>query len=301
MRHGKRPRELPRSASAEEPRAMDEMKARVKPVVMLRPSAAVAPLPSGTSKIGGLPDLPPDFAWPRCSEDGAPLYFILQLFRKDFPEFPFPAGHGQWVLFRCPNHQFTLEPAPHPLWLYLANDDIRPTAPPPDPPLHDMSLDFSPLRECCFEPERTTDYPGSVDEQLSWWGEPFAHFRRRHTRYGDGRDWEKYLDPRRGENWSSPVFDQFCEEVASREGTKIGGFAAYQQGSAQNPMCRCGRSRIEFVFQVSSADPPPPNVRKHPLAHASDHGLMIGDEGNVYFYMCPLCGPDSLTTDWDCG
>src|SRR5687768_8762994 len=85
-------------------RAIAEMEGKSKPVVLLRPRAAGAPLPPGTSKMGGDPDLPPDVEWPRCPGCHVSLHFVLQLLKSEFPEFPFPPDDGldSFLLFRCP-------------------------------------------------------------------------------------------------------------------------------------------------------------------------------------------------------
>jgi hypothetical protein len=80
--------------------------------------------------------------------------------------------------------------------------------------------------------------------------------------------------------------------------TKFGGYPSFTQ-SPFYPTCTCGKTK-EFFFQLSSEDleegvefPPPSNKW-------SAHGIMIGDVGNVYFYVCKSCGPESIESYWDC-
>ncbi|MEV4513944.1 DUF1963 domain-containing protein [Dactylosporangium sp. NPDC049525] len=60
-------------------------------------------LPVLSTKLGGVPDLPPGQAWPVAS-DGAPLQFVLQLNLTDLASrfeglLPWPAGGGVVQLF----------------------------------------------------------------------------------------------------------------------------------------------------------------------------------------------------------
>jgi hypothetical protein len=127
------------------------------------------------------------------------------------------------------------------------------------------------------------DYPSGHDDSAEWWGEPF----------------ERFLAKYRGASLSNPFY-AFTEQVCAVTGTKIGGFAAWIQ-NAMYPRCACGR-RKEFFFQLSSDDRV---ERTWDLPQAqrrwSDHGIMIADVGNIYFYQCPSCGADTIETDWDCG
>jgi uncharacterized protein YwqG len=64
----------------------DELAALVRPAVVLHSHAASGEsLPVGTSRLGGLPDLPPGITWP--SWQGKPQSFIAQINLSELPEF----------------------------------------------------------------------------------------------------------------------------------------------------------------------------------------------------------------------
>jgi hypothetical protein len=318
-------RKLPDKPSPEDVEAMRWMAKKRKPVVLLRPRRAESPLSAVASKMGGRPDLPRGAEWPQCPFCRVPLNFVMQLFRRDFPEFPFPPQTDLASLFRCPHRrecggreyrqadQYTawrffnatgdgalvprdmprLPDAPtvypkHVLQRYAEQgrseipESIQRIWAPYDPP----------VPECLLDPLRTGDWPHGYEDSAEWWGEVFENFRRRHT------DEEGYH--------FSKVFDEFTDHCTAREATKIGGFAAWQQG-ARYPTCACGR-RKEFFFQLSSRDRdrgPEAEAADNPSVdddyRSSDHGIMIGDAGNIYFFMCPACGADGIESNWDCG
>ena len=59
-------------------RVTGHLKLFLKPAIRMESSpASVHPLPLGTSKLGGLPDLPPTLAWPTCKE--VPMMFLAQI------------------------------------------------------------------------------------------------------------------------------------------------------------------------------------------------------------------------------
>jgi len=304
---------LPDTPSPEDLEAMRWMAAKRKPVVMLRPRRAQYPLPVGASKMGGRPDLPARVEWPQCPNCAIPLNFIMQLLRRDFPEFPFPARAEQAALFRCPRRRDCGKSDRHIAWHFYGGASSPSLAPRLKPSLPDeptvipkhvlkMYADLDggslssetlriwapfdpPVPECTFNPVRTGDWPHGYEDSVEWWGETFESFRHRHT-----SDVE-----------FSKVFDEFTDYCTAREATKIGGFAAWQQGAAY-PTCQCGR-RKEFFFQLSSQDRDrgPDAGAAADDYRSSDHGIMIGDAGNIYFFMCPACGADSIESNWDCG
>lgn len=57
----------------------------LSPSIRLRPVPAVEPLTVGLSRLGGTPDLPPGFAWPRRS--GVPMSFVAQIRMEDVKPF----------------------------------------------------------------------------------------------------------------------------------------------------------------------------------------------------------------------
>jgi uncharacterized protein YwqG len=68
----------------------DQIDALVRPAIWLSPRTPdQAPGPAGASRLGGQPDLPPDFAWP--TRQGASLSFVAQIRLED--AHPYDAAH----------------------------------------------------------------------------------------------------------------------------------------------------------------------------------------------------------------
>jgi len=297
---------------------MAAMEARGKPVVMLRPRlASDGSLPPGTSKMGGMPDLPREMRWPRCPQCDVPMNFVMQLFRRDLPPLVitpdpnqphlfgsppvedfdvtrllFPDRHDHFVLFRCRSEDCGGSVGKPLHWAFVPNGSKTSPRPQPKPIDDDDCEDGFDERipECRFHPLLTIDYPsGGGDDVREWWGEVYERMYRRQLVYG-------------GEATRAALED-FQYRVHARDGTKIGGFAAWRQGE-DYATCTCGR-RKQFIFQIASndADDPDRSEPPRPLGQRSwsDHGIMIGDLGNIYFQACPACGPPTLEWTWDCG
>lgn len=68
-----------------------------RPAILLRPTSSEEPdIPLGTTKLGGMPDLPPMTEWP-VFQDGKPMAFLGQIDLSDI------ARHGQ-ILAGLPTH-----------------------------------------------------------------------------------------------------------------------------------------------------------------------------------------------------
>lgn len=83
---------------------------------VLRPSLAMSPVPVSTplpvlsTKLGGVPDLPPGAPWPSSADD-APMAFVLQLNLTDLADrftdlLPWPTGGGIVQLFTGDSNVF---------------------------------------------------------------------------------------------------------------------------------------------------------------------------------------------------
>ncbi|MBU1118743.1 DUF1963 domain-containing protein [Patescibacteria group bacterium] len=235
-----------------------------KEAVFLNPKRSSEPLPFSVSKMGGEPNMNAFDAWPECSDCKTLYIFVLQLYKSEYPEFPFPEGSDLFQLFRCPNDDCKGaydECSDHLMqWFYSeaitdSNKEIqRPSA--------DGDQLEEPIPDCLFNPERRLDY----DSQ---------------SLYVDLE--EKY------DNFED-VIEVFYEKYGSPVGTKINGHPDWIQDNA-TPECKCGKE-MTFFFQLSGSDEgddgEPP------------HGLSIGDMGNIYFFGCDNCGVESITTLWDC-
>lgn len=82
---------------------VEELAERVRPALRLATCPTQGALAVGQSRIGGLPDLPPDLAWP--VHDGKPMMFLAQLdlaaVRGSLPRSPLPASGHLWFFYSC--------------------------------------------------------------------------------------------------------------------------------------------------------------------------------------------------------
>src|SRR5688572_33483380 len=63
----------------------DFIKRYSKPAILLRPHKSLIPLNYSASKFGGTPNLNGFDVFPHCDACDAPLNFVLQLYKRDFP------------------------------------------------------------------------------------------------------------------------------------------------------------------------------------------------------------------------
>ncbi len=109
----------------------------------------------------------------------------------------------------------------------------------------------------------------------------------------DNKDLKKLSD-----NFKEKLADNQLERYVAKPHTKIGGYPGFIQ-NVFYPKCTCGRIK-EFLFQLSSDDTDEKSKYKNGTIHWSDHGIMIGDVGNIYYYICTNCGEKSIESYWDC-
>jgi hypothetical protein len=242
-----------------------------KDTTLLGPQRSSAPVPPSHSKFGGIPNGCGFDIYPCCDSCNTPLNFVLQLYKKDFPEHYYPDEKDLFQLFRCPNGECPeaySENSDQKMFPYyftvrdLAYEGL--VIPEPDPVMD------SKVPDCFLNPVRQADYP----------------------------IWQEYgntgveIESRFGEKLGEYFFDTF----APVQRTKTGGYPSFAQ-NVYYPDCACGCKK-EFFFQLSSDDhegqeiPAPDNW--------SPHQIMIGDVGNIYFYVCRDCGESSIESYWDC-
>lgn len=239
-----------------------------KPATLLRPRKADRALPFSVSKTGGIPNLNLFTEWPVCDECGTPLNFILQIYKRDFPEFYFPENTNIFLLFRCPylfcecafSEKYDLKM----FWFY-GNVDTEKNAAVEKPPctLEEPEME---MPGCSFNPLKIVDYPyyEELDEELwNTFDEKYA---------GDIR-----------------VFDTFMGNYQPKAGIKINGFPSWAD-NPNYPVCTCG-NRKEFFFQISSEEYEEESPFEWPL-----YGEIMGDCGILHFFVCKQCGPESVET-----
>ncbi len=70
---------------------------------LLNPIIAKREIDTFNSKMSGKPNTNHFKDWPLCEECGVPMNFILQLYKKDFPNFHFPDNKNLFQIFSCRN------------------------------------------------------------------------------------------------------------------------------------------------------------------------------------------------------
>lgn len=78
----------------------------------------------------------------------------------------------------------------------------------------------------------------------------------------------------------------------SIEESKFGGIPNLS-GFGTYPYCDCCSTPLNFDDQEEGVIDPVPDKW-------SPHHIMIGDLGNIYFYVCKNCGENSIESYWDC-
>jgi Domain of unknown function (DUF1963) len=252
------------------------------------------------SSVGGPLLWPADEPWPQCRHthpepDSAgphPLVPVLQLFAADIPDLPFPPGTDLMQLLWCPfDHEPYYSPRPELFWRTAAIDTPLLSLPPrpanapknylPDP--------------CVLDPERIVEYPQwdlaeNLAEALS------ARFDKLEEATG----------------WS------YWYELSVAPGVKVGGYPNWTQ-EPDWPNCNgCGK-RMNHLLSVDSSEfdggsartwlpiedrPATGKIFDLPFedrkAIQSAPGLMIGDMGGVYVFICPNCSDRPCAYRSDC-
>ncbi|WP_317795804.1 hypothetical protein [Actinoplanes sichuanensis] len=234
---------------------------------------------------------PVDEPWPRCcdadpydhdyvspAEPEPPLVPILQLFAEDVPEIPFPDGTDVLQVLWCP---FDHDSFPRPELRWRRRADVgarRPAMPEPDPESDPERVP----RRCLLDPERVTEYPS--------WDLP--------------KDVRQLLEDRFSQLKSATGWD-YEADLSVAPGTKIGGYPGWVQ-LPDWPVCDCGKV-MNHLLTVASLDfddangkrwvpledrpvpPVPSGAAWYSATEQNPTGLMIGDVGGMYLFVCTSC------------
>ncbi|KJK44450.1 hypothetical protein UK23_29385 [Lentzea aerocolonigenes] len=233
-----------------------------RPVVELNPAPGEPT--AADSHIGGPLLWPADEPWPHCdgsTHEGStdspsahavgvrvPFVSALQLYRRDFPELPFPADTDVLQVFLCTlRHERNWGPDVHVVW----RDTARVTttiAEEPRPELQEPDLAPAPR---LLKPVRDVEYP--MLEEL-----PKALIDSLEAAQ---EDYDEFFD-----TWP---------DVAT--GSKIGGWTAWwQTGPGPGPECpECGDPRRQ-TLALATHEP-----------SGDDVGWEFGREGVLNVFMCP--------------
>lgn len=246
-----------------------------KETTLLRPHKADNKIEWTESKFGGIPNLESFSEYPKCDSCDSSLNFVFQIYKKDFPEFYFPNESNIFQLFRCPNDDCSdtyNEFYDHKMVHYfsntkcLVNNDLK-------KPKNNLKNFETEISDSYLKPNKIIDFPN------------FDDF--------DENDFLN-IENKFGEEFS----EEFMDKYSAIANSKILGYPSYTQSTCY-PKCSCGKTK-EFLFQLSSDDTED-GVEYPPDRNSwSSHGIMIGDVGNIYYYVCKDCGEKSIESNWDC-
>lgn len=246
-----------------------------KESTLLRPHKADSEIKWTESKFGGIPNLESFSEYPKCDSCGSSLNFVFQIYKKDFPEFYYPDYSNIFQLFRCPNDDCPdsyNEFYDHKMFHYFSNTkcEVNNELEKAENNLENFEAE---IPDSYLKPKKVIDFPNYDDFEAN----DFVN-----------------IEDKFGEELS----EEFMDKYSAIANSKILGYPSYTQSPCY-PECNCGKTK-EFLFQLSSDDtedgveylPSPDNW--------SSHGIMIGDVGNIYYYICKDCGEKSIESNWDC-
>jgi len=246
-----------------------------KSSVLLRPHQSSDVLGFDKSKMGGVPNLQGFQSWPTCRVCRTPMNFVMQLYQEDFEKFYFPPGKNIFQVFRCPNIDClnNFNESYDLLTEAYYHHVSRVTNKPLEKPVIQKSDLEKEVPDCFFKPQETKDYPNY--QEIPGYDE----FDRKHG--------------------NTDTDNLFWAEFQPRTGTKVYGYPSWSQ-DPDVPRCSCGNEK-DFIFQLSSEDLEDGQEWPPPSGEWSPHGIMIGDVGSLFFFVCKSCGEKTLETKWDCG
>jgi hypothetical protein len=259
------------------------------------------------SSVGGPLLWPVDEPWPMCDgpvaydhypdgpgEPEAPLVPVVQLMAEDVPELPFPDGTDVLQVLWCPfDHDPFCAPRPQVRWRRRAAVGAgRSSMPAPD-------VESDPRRvpePCVIDPERVVEYPGYDLPDAVW-----SQIRDAVQRVERDTGWDYETD------------------LAVASGIKVGGYPGWTQ-SPQWPTCACGVT-MEHLLTVTGWEFSRGDERRWiPVedrpAMAGWHwevandqpwrglrsptGMMLGDAGGIYLFVCVRCPTRPFDHRFDC-
>ena len=219
-----------------------------------------------------------------------PLVPVLQLFAADVPELPFPAGTDVLQVLWCPfEHSYIPQPK-----LYWRDSSTcgGELAAHPRPDGADENYLPDP---CVLHPERVVDYPSwDLPNELA------EALRERFDRVEKETGWS------------------YHQHLSVANGVKVGGYPTWTQEPVWPDCAGCGQ-RMEHLLTVNSVEFDGASWRSWlPVEDTPDTGtiwdlpyddrrliqsppgLMLGDMGGIYLFVCRRC-PDQPYAHWfDC-
>ncbi len=283
-------------------RAAPELRRRARQSVCLHPRPGEGA--ADASKIGGTFLWPAAEEWPACEEHDGPLVAALQLRKEDVPEVGFRRGTDLFQLLWCPhNHEPEYCPAVTAYWrkAEAIRDPVRSHPAPTDPVRRYVP------KPCLLYSERVVEYP-----------DPFELDEALYDRLQASEPLARAVDlvrPLAVGPWVPPGDAAALYQcwLSTADGTKVGGYPDWVQGP-EYPACSCGAvmellvlfSSWEFDgatwgrwLPVQERDVLTADYRVR-TAVQSAAGLMFGDAGNMYVFICRACKARPLRSLMQC-
>ena len=260
----------------------------------------------GDSSLGGPLLWPSDELWPMCSEKhfaGEAEFLppcnrvaVAQLYARDVPALPFPDDTDLMQVLWCPLEHLEYS-CPEPIVVWRASADVADVLTDVPDPLPEAEERHLP-KACHVSPEPVLEYP-SVElphsvERLAW-----AEAKRVQAETG----WD------------------FFSDLTVAPGIKVGGFPGWTQ-NPDWPNCSCGVLMDHLMtiasWEFSGTGPSRwlPLEERHlaaglanmgwreayevlkPIREAA--GIMLGDAGGIYLFVCPSCPQRPTDYRFDC-
>jgi len=251
-----------------------------KSTTLLQPHKSEHEISWKESKFGGYPNMESFKEYPKCDVCKSSLNFVFQLYKKDFPEFYFPEDANIFQLFRCPNDKCN----------YFLKSSVS------DRKMFHYYSKVNCVKNNVFVKNKNVS--NNIEPEV-----PDCYLK--HIKTFDYPYYDNYKEvdlAKLDEKFKYQLGNEQIEKYATKPQTKLGGYPSYIQDSYYLK-CNCGRIK-EFLFQFSSDERENSNENIYSSGyngiHWSDHGIMMGDVGIIYYFICFHCGEKSIESVWDC-
>ncbi|HXY33388.1 MAG TPA: DUF1963 domain-containing protein [Planctomycetaceae bacterium] len=261
--------------------------------VRLHPRRGESPIDA--AKMGGLILWPSEESWPTCNEHGSALIPVLQLTAEDVPEVGFPSGADLFQLLWCPKLHEKLRPlyAPAARAFWRKRNAIQQHLSVIPLPVRDRETDDLWPAACILDPERVVEYPALFELAIE-------HPELR-ARVANSKALRAIIESHAGADEDART-TVYASWLSVADGTKVGGHPHWIQ-DPEWPRCECGL-RMEYLLTVSSAEFDGGNWKRW-LPDEERHvstanyatrkrvqraaNLMLGDMGNINYFICRKC------------
>jgi len=254
-----------------------------RPAIRLHPRNR-GPLPADASKIGGVFLANDAKGWPTCDEHGgAPYTAVMQLRAADVPRAPFPKGKDVFQLLWCARDHESCQYAPQIAVRWLQSRELPPSG--HENPTDEEAQEAYVPRECALFPESISDYPArwelrDIEDRLKADAELSALGEELFPPGGSVRD-------------GAVAYQVTC---GAADGTKLIGYPHWVQDPDYPPCPGC-KQPMEHYLTIASWEWDGASFHRwKPIEEGSpgtavggdkaDAGLMIGDAGCLYVFVC---------------